>query len=169
MPALAVSVLGESRQTPCFRPLRPHYTVMNDTRDMPGPSGEDALTEQHLAELVDRFYERVRADAELGPVFNAAIDDWPEHKRMLTAFWSSVALGTKRYRGNPMAAHRPHPIRVEHFDRWLSLWRQTAREVLPTDQVERVCAYAEKIGYSLRYGLGLMERKGALPLGLPTV
>ena len=140
---------------------------MNDTRDMPGPADEDALTQQHLAELVDRFYERVRADPELGPVFNAAIDDWPEHKRMLTQFWSSVALGTKSYRGNPMAAHRPHPIRAEHFDRWLSLWRDTARDVLPPDQVERVCAYAEKIGYSLRYGLGLMDRKGALPLGLP--
>jgi hemoglobin len=140
---------------------------MNDTREMPDSPGEDALTPQHLAELVDRFYERVRADAELGPVFNAAIDDWPEHKRMLTEFWSSVALGTKSYRGNPMAAHRPHPIRAEHFDRWLSLWRDTARDVLPADQVERVCAYAEKIGYSLRYGLGLMERKGALPIGLP--
>lgn len=145
---------------------------MNDTRDtppgdLPDPAAAETLTEQHLAELVDRFYEKVRADAELGPVFNAAIDDWPGHKRMLTAFWSSVALGTKRYRGNPMAAHRPHPIRVEHFDRWLSLWRETAREVLPAPHVDTVCAYAEKIGYSLRYGLGLMERKGALPLGLP--
>ncbi|BDU17916.1 group III truncated hemoglobin [Lysobacter auxotrophicus] len=142
---------------------------MNDTRELSSPPADDALTERHLAELVDRFYERVRADPELGPVFNAAIDDWPEHKRMLTQFWSSVALGTRSYRGNPMAAHRPHPIRAEHFDRWLSLWRETARDVLPPDQVERVYAYAEKIGYSLRYGLGLMERKGALPLGLPTV
>jgi len=139
---------------------------MNDTLERDA-GADDGLTEQHLATLVDRFYEQVRADPQLGPVFDAAIDDWPEHKRMLTAFWSSVALGTRSYRGNPMAAHRPHPIRLEHFDRWLSLWRSTAREVLPAEQVERVCAYAEKIGYSLRYGLGLMDRKGALPLGLP--
>ncbi|GAA5078926.1 group III truncated hemoglobin [Lysobacter panacisoli] len=134
---------------------------MNDTRE------SDGLTEQHLATLVDRFYEKVRADPELGPVFNAAIDDWPEHQRMLTAFWSSVALGTRSYRGNPMSAHRPHPIRVEHFDRWLSLWRATAAEVLPVEHVDRVCGYAEKIGYSLRYGLGLMDKAGARPLGLP--
>jgi hemoglobin len=140
---------------------------MNDTRERDAGDLGEGLTEQHLATLVDRFYEHVRSDPELGPVFNAAIDDWPEHKRMLTAFWSSVALGTRAYRGNPMAAHRPHPIRLEHFDRWLSLWRSTACEVLPPEQVERVCAYAEKIGYSLRYGLGLMDRKGALPLGLP--
>jgi hemoglobin len=140
---------------------------MNDTRERDAGEVADGLTEQHLATLVDRFYEQVRADPDLGPVFNAAVDDWPEHKRMLTAFWSSVALGTRSYRGNPMAAHRPHPIRLEHFDRWLSLWRSTARDVLPPEQVERVCAYADKIGYSLRYGLGLMDRKGALPLGLP--
>lgn len=136
---------------------------MNDTRE-PTP---DTLTERHLAELVDRFYEKVRLDPELGPVFNAAIDDWPEHTRMLTAFWSSVALGTRSYRGNPMSAHRPHPIRAAHFDRWLSLWRATATEVLPAEHVERVCGYAEKIGYSLRYGLGLTDKPGTQPLGLP--
>ncbi len=125
------------------------------------------LTEDDLATLVDRFYAQVRVHPELGPVFNAAIDDWPEHQRMLTAFWSSVALGTKRYRGNPMSAHRPHPIRAEHFDQWLALWRSTAKEVLAPEHADLVCGYAEKIGYSLRYGLGLQERKGALPIGLP--
>ena len=111
---------------------------MNETRDSGAPAEAVELTQAQLAELVDRFYEQVRVDPELGPVFNAAIDDWPEHKRMLTEFWSSVALGTRSYRGNPMAAHRPHPIRAEHFDRWLALWRQTASEVLPAEHVERV-------------------------------
>lgn len=123
------------------------------------------LTEHDLATLVDRFYEQVRVHPELGPVFNAAVHDWPEHKRMLTAFWSSVALGTRSYRGNPMAAHRPHPIRAEHFDQWLGLWRRTANEVLAPEHARRVCEYAEKIGYSLRYGLGL--RDGVRPLDLP--
>ena len=50
------------------------------------------LDEDALARPVDRFYDRVRADGLLGPVFNAAVHDWPEHKRLLTRFWSSVAL-----------------------------------------------------------------------------
>ncbi|MGO4222958.1 group III truncated hemoglobin [Lysobacter sp. TAF61] len=125
------------------------------------------LDEQQLATLVDRFYEQVRQHPELGPVFNAAIDDWPEHKRLLTTFWSSVLLGTRSYRGQPMAAHRPHPIRPEHFDQWLTLWRQTAEAMLPPEHAALACEHAEKIGYSLRYGLGLQERKGALPLGVP--
>lgn len=125
------------------------------------------LTEQDLETLVDRFYEQVRVHPELGPVFNAAIDDWPEHKRMLTAFWSSVALGTRSYRGNPMASHRPHPIRAEHFEQWLSLWQSTANEVLAPEHAARVMEYATRIGSSLRYGLGLRDREGSRPLGLP--
>jgi hemoglobin len=125
------------------------------------------LDEQQLATLVDRFYEQVRVHPELGPVFNAAIDDWPEHKRLLTSFWSSVLLGTRSYRGQPMAAHRPHPIRPEHFDQWLALWQKTADSLLAPEHAALAREHAEKIGYSLRYGLGLQERKGALPLGVP--
>ncbi len=127
------------------------------------------LDEQQLATLVDRFYEQVRVHPELGPVFNAAIDDWPEHKRLLTSFWSSVLLGTRSYRGQPMSAHRPHPIRAEHFDQWLALWQTTAESLLAPEHAALACEHANKIGYSLRYGLGLQERKGALPLDVPIV
>ena len=129
----------------------------------------DTLDEAHLATLVDRFYEKVRADPMLGPVFNAAVHDWDEHRRTLVSFWSSVALGTQSYRGSPMSAHRPHPIRGEHFDHWLELWRETAREVLEEDAAGRVIDYAERIGRSLRMGLGLSGRPGARSLGIPIV
>ena len=69
-----------------------------------------------IATLVERFYEKVRLDLALGPVFNAAVHDWDEHKRLLTSFWPSMALRAGNYRGNPMVTYRPHPIRTEHFD-----------------------------------------------------
>ena len=115
------------------------------------------LTPQAVADLVDRFYDRVRADPDIGPVFNAAIDDWPEHKRLLTSFWCSVALGMRSYRGNPMAAHRPHPIRPEHFTRWLALWSDVAESVLPPEHAAPMVDYATRIGRSLRVGLGRGE------------
>jgi hemoglobin len=111
--------------------------------------------ESTLARLVDRFYEKVRRDANLGPVFNAAVHDWDEHKRLLTSFWASVALRAASYRGNPMAAHRPHPIRAAHFDRWLVLWRETCVEELDDEHAALMLEYAERIGRSLKYGLGL--------------
>ena len=84
---------------------------------MQEPSRLDA---ERIALLVDRFYDKVRVDPQLGPVFNAAVHDWDEHKRTLTSFWCSVALRANSYRGNPMAVHRAQPaIRAEHFKRWL--------------------------------------------------
>jgi hemoglobin len=125
------------------------------------------LEPDHIAGLVERFYDKVRRDPELSPVFNAAVHDWDDHKRTLTSFWSSVALKTASYRGNPMAAHRAHPIRAEHFDRWLNLWRETTAEVLAPEHAAQLCQYAERIGQSLRYGLGFNGAPGARGLGLP--
>jgi hemoglobin len=127
-------------------------------RSDPGPSGAIAPPDpERIAALVDRFYDRIRVHPTLGPVFNAAVHDWPGHKRLLTSFWCSVLLRAGSYRGNPMAAHRPHPITTGHFVQWLALWRETADEVLAPAQAALVHDYAQRIGRSLRYGLGLPE------------
>ena len=113
------------------------------------------ITEQELEQLVDRFYAKARADEVLGPVFNAAVQDWPEHLEKLTAFWSSVMLTTGRYKGNPMVAHLKHKSAIEPamFDRWLGLWRQTASEVLDGADAAAVTAKAERIAESLQLGM----------------
>lgn len=127
------------------------------------------LDETHIATLVDRFYDKVRADPELGAVFNPVVHDWDEHKRLLTAFWVGVALRAGAYRGNPMARHRPHPIRREHFARWLGLWEETCHEVLDADAAARMLAYAQRIGTGLQLGLGLLDHPRGRPLGVPVV
>lgn len=120
-----------------------------------------------LARLVDRFYDRVRQDAELGPVFNAAVHDWDEHKQRLVSFWASVALRAGSYRGNPMAVHRAlGGIGNEHFETWLRLWRDTTRELLEPGAADTLIGHAERIGASLRLGMGLGDGHGRL-LGLP--
>ena len=120
-----------------------------------------------LARLVDRFYDKVQADPVLGPVFNPVVHDWDEHKRLLTSFWCSVALRAGSYRGNPMAAHRPLPIRADHFEHWLGLWRATCGEVLDETGAATMVDYAQRIGSSLKLGLGL--RPQARAFGVPVV
>ncbi len=132
--------------------------------DMKPPVPFDEST---IATLVDRFYEKVRVDAQLGPVFNAAVHDWDEHKRLLTSFWASVALRAGSYRGNPMAAHRPHPIRAEHFDHWIELWLETCAEELDETDAAQMVDYAQRIGRSLKLGLGLHPQ--ARTFGVPIV
>ncbi|MDE2407792.1 MAG: group III truncated hemoglobin [Xanthomonadaceae bacterium] len=110
-----------------------------------------------LAALVDRFYDRIQVHPQLGPIFNAHVHDWPAHKQLLTSFWCSVVLRAGSYRGNPMAAHFNRGIETRHFVQWLALWRETADDVLSPAQAALVHEYAQRIGRSLRYGLGLPE------------
>jgi hemoglobin len=121
------------------------------------------IEEAELGRLIPLFYERVRADAALGPVFNGAVEDWPEHLDQLQAFWSSVTRTTGRYKGNPMMAHLRHArsITPGMFDRWLELWRETAAEVLTPEGAALVVGKAERIAESLK--LGLFFRLGEGP------
>ena len=113
------------------------------------------ISEAEIQCLVHRFYAKVREDEVIGPVFNSAVADWPEHLEKLGAFWSSVMLTSGRYKGNPMAAHLRHAgsIQAHMFDRWLSLWRETAAEELGPDDAAAVAAKADRIAESLKLGL----------------
>lgn len=125
---------------------------------------QDAMpTEAQLASLVDAFYAKVRKDPALGALFNAAVDDWPEHLEKLGAFWSSVVLTTGRYKGNPMAAHlrQARAITPEMFDRWLSIWNETSTELLDGPGAALVQAKAARIAESLKLALFVrIERDG---------
>lgn len=114
---------------------------------------ECGIDESLIALQVRRFYEAVRCDPVLGPVF-ACVTDWESHLARITAFWSSVALMSGRYHGNPLAAHRPLPINAEHFARWLALWRATASETCPPPAAARFTLLAERIAASLSRALG---------------
>jgi len=116
---------------------------------------ETGIDEGMIAELVDRFYARVREDALIGPVFAAKIADWGPHLQRMRTFWSSVALMTGNYHGQPMRLHMPLPIDAEHFDRWLALFEATAREVCPPVAAEHFLERARRIAESLELGIAV--------------
>ncbi|GGD87739.1 hypothetical protein GCM10011515_04210 [Tsuneonella deserti] len=116
---------------------------------------EAAIHEEDIARLVPRFYDRVRADEVLGPIFNGAIDDWPHHLEKLKAFWSSVMLTSGRYKGQPMVAHLRHGDHMtrENFARWLGLWSQVTEEVLGSQAAAAFQEKARRIAESLQLGV----------------
>jgi len=114
-----------------------------------------SIDEEMIRTLVHGFYARIREDEEIGPIFNGAIGDgWDAHLAKMCDFWSSVMLMTGRYKGNPMVVHsRLKTVRPEHFDRWLALFRQTARTVCPAEIAELFIGRAEIIARSLKLGM----------------
>lgn len=113
------------------------------------------LDDAAIGGVVDTFYERVRADVQLGPIFNGAITAWPEHLQKLAAFWSSVMLASGRYKGNPVLAHmRQLPsITPEMFERWLALWSEVTAELVPAIAAKAMQDKAAMIAESLKLAL----------------
>ena len=107
------------------------------------------LDETILEKLVCRFYEKVRLDELLGPMFEDRIEDWELHLDRMATFWSSIALMTGRYHGAPMPAHVSLPVSWRHFERWLALFNQTAHETCPPEGAAHVIERAKRIARSL--------------------
>lgn len=114
---------------------------------------ETGIDEALIERLVRGFYARVREDALIGPVFEARIKDWEPHLQQMFAFWSSVALMTGRYHGQPMRKHLPLPVDARHFDRWLALFEATARDLCSPKAAEHFIERARRIAESLELGI----------------
>ena len=110
---------------------------------------QTGLDEERLSALVHRFCAKIRADAVLGPLFAERIRGWELHLARMVAFWSSVALMTGTYHGAPVPKHASLPVSWAHFERWLVLFRETARETCPPAGAAHVIERAERIARSL--------------------
>jgi hemoglobin len=110
--------------------------------------------------LVRAFYSRARLDPLIGPIFGRYVADWDAHISRMCEFWSSVALMTGRYHGQPMTAHLPLPIDTPHFDRWLEIFAQTARDVCPPAAAAHFIDRAYRIADSLE--MGIAAQKGEI-------
>ncbi len=116
-------------------------------------SERTGIDEAMIQALVHRFYARVREDSLLGPIFEARIADWGPHLERMCAFWSSVALMTGRYHGQPMRMHLPLPVDAEHFDRWLALFEEAAGEICPPAAAAHFMERARRVAESMELGI----------------
>ncbi|WP_201985612.1 group III truncated hemoglobin [Hymenobacter rubidus] len=122
----------------------------------------DLETEADIVRLVDTFYARVNEDELLRPVFNdVAQVDWAQHLPTMYDFWSSVLLGTSRYKGRPMAKHFPLPITPAHFQRWLVLFRASVDELFSGPKADDAKARAHSIGAMFEHRM--MPNRLSLP------
>lgn len=93
--------------------------------------------------LVNSFYDKVKADATIGYIFNDIVKvNWEHHLPVMYDFWESVIFFTGTYSGNPMTTHRRlHQVAnltKEHFDAWLKLFTNTLDELFEGEKTELV-------------------------------
>ena len=125
---------------------------------IPAASIPDPAQEENIRRLLELFYDRVRRDPQLGPVFAHAVGttaaEWAPHLARLADFWSSVMLRSGRYHGNPYAVHLRLPdLEPAMFDRWLALFGASCADVLEPDLALTFRERAARIAQSLRSGL----------------
>ena len=121
------------------------------------------ITEEKIALLVRTFYGRAREDDVIGPIFNVQVKDWEHHLSQISDFWSSMVLRTGRYNGRPMRPHLTLPLQGAHFDRWLKLFEETAREIFSADVAAEFVLRARRIADSFEMGLATVRGQIARP------
>jgi hemoglobin len=113
--------------------------------------------------LVNRFYDKVRKDELLGPIFDGVIQDrWPEHLEKMYRFWQTVLLEEHTYFGSPFPPHAKLPVEKQHFERWIALFHATVDEhfesALSEEAKWRASKMADMFHHKIEYYKGSSEK-----------
>ncbi len=110
--------------------------------------------------LVSLFYDKVNQDKLLSDVFNVhAQTNWESHLPKMVQFWSGILLDTSEYRGRPFDSHAKHAEHISpaHFQRWISLFKETINENFEGEKAALAIQRAESIGAIFQYKLDFMR------------
>ncbi len=129
---------------------------------------EDIGSRSDIICLVDEFYERVRQDDLIGPIFtDIARVDWSKHLPKMYAFWESVLFGVAGFTGNPMLVHyalaQRTPLTSREFDRWIELFHATVDDLFEGPTAEDAKRRASMIAGTMLYHVGTSVPR-AVPL-----
>ena len=123
---------------------------------------KDILSLEDIKILVDTFYDKVRKDELIGPIFNDRIQDrWPQHLAKMYTFWQTVLLGEHTYYGSPFPPHAQLPVEKEHFGTWLALFSQTLDELFSGEVAREAMWRANKMAEMFQYKIGHHRQNAA--------
>lgn len=95
---------------------------------------KDIKNRRDIELLIKKFYEKVKTDELIGPVFTVVFKvNWEKHFPVMYDFWENTLFFTGTYAGNPMQIHkrihRIFPLEEKHFQRWVSIFNETVDEL----------------------------------------
>ncbi len=126
----------------------------------------DLHTCADVERLVNHFYDHVRQEPTLGPIFNdIAAVDWETHLPKMVNFWENMLFQTGSYRGGMMFTHLNVnalvPLETELFERWLALFFRSVDELFAGPNAEAAKTQALRVAEVMNAKIGHLNRARA--------
>lgn len=125
----------------------------------------DIKTIEDIQLLVNTFYDRIRKNELLGPIFDGIIQNkWPEHLEKMYRFWQTVLLEEHTYFGSPFPPHAKMPVNKTHFDQWVGLFSMTVDELFVGETANRAKWQGERMATMFQYKIAYFQDQNGKPL-----
>lgn len=126
---------------------------------------KDISTRQDIELLVNTFYDKVRINPVLGPIFNGVANvDWETHLPRMYTFWSAQLLNEGGFTGNVMQKHlklsKLTRLSEDEFTEWLTLFFQTTDELFDGENAETAKTKASNIARLMLHKIQTHEQIG---------
>ncbi len=96
-------------------------------------TNKDISSRADIDLLIRLFYDKVRANDQIGIIFNEVVPmDWEHHIPVIVDFWETILLDADKYHKNAMEPHfainKKFPLLPVHFQAWVQLFVETVEE-----------------------------------------
>ncbi len=99
---------------------------------------KDITSRNNIETLVNCFYDKVKADDIIGPIFSNI--NWERHLPIMYQFWENAIFYSGGYNGNPLKTHQNlhkiFPLNQHHFEVWIQLFTSTVDELFSGEKAE---------------------------------
>ncbi len=115
--------------------------------------------------MVDDFYDKVREDEILAPIFNFRLSThWGPHLEKMYTFWNAALFGVKGYNGNPFMKHATMELEDSHFERWIKMFNATVDTYFEGPVAEDAKKRAAIMASMFMYKLDQIRQDKTLPI-----
>lgn len=119
------------------------------------PPRTDLHSREQIDRIMSRFYTAAMGDDLIGFFFTEiAMLDLDHHLPLIGDFWEDAIFGTFKYQRNPLIPHvhlhMRAPLKPEHFERWLELFRVAVDAVARGDTADLMKAKGAQIAQALK-------------------
>lgn len=111
--------------------------------------------------MVNAFYDQIRENEVLGPIFNGIIQDrWSQHLEKMYTFWQTILLEEHTYFGSPFPPHAKLPVDASHFEQWLQLFNQNMDNLFEGTKADEAKWRAAKMAQMFQIKIEYIQQKG---------